>query len=726
MSTTNPTEFWRKIQQIGPRRDRNIPIEVLDEDGSISTAENTVFERWKHDFYNLYNCKEESDFDEVHNDCAKVHKLLLENNMNDPLYELNVQLNLNVTIDEVTCVIQKSKSGSACGYDELPYEVLKSPVIIACLQQLFQYVFDSCVIPSVWRRAIVCLILKDPSSDRRDPMNYRGISLLSCINKLYTSLLNTRLTGYLETNDMLADEQNGFRKQRSCEDHMFTLNSLIKNNSNVFTAFIDLKRCFDYVDRDMLLYKLLLHHIDGKFYNSIKSIYTSTVSAIRINNKLTDWFDCTTGVRQGCNLSPTLYSVFANDLVKEINDLDIGIQVGERKISLLAYADDICLVANSEDNLQQMLNCVHSWCKRWRVLINANKSKCMHFRRGRSNRSEYTFKIGENVLETTDRYKYLGVIFHEKQDYSINSEALGKAAGRALGSIISKIHSLKEFGFKAYEKLYSSCVMPILDYCSAVWGFKNYQQIDNVQNRAMRYFLGVHRFTPILAMLGDTGWLPSVYRRWISMLRLWNRLILMDDDRLTKCAFNADYEINQNNWCQDVKHVMSCLGLSNHYENKTVINLSNANDRMHAYYSNIWSRDIRQIPKLRTYIIFKQSFKTENYVQLNLCKNERSILCQFRTGILPLRLETGRYIGEKVEHRLCKLCTAGAVENEIHFLLHCDLYTQIRENTFSDIFRNNTELPDVERLCNIVNSQPRKLAKYLVCAYLLRKRKLFS
>ena len=121
MSTTNPTEFWRKIQHLGPRRDRNIPIKILDKDGNISTAENTVFERWKHDFYNLYNCKEESDFDEVDYDRAKVHKLLLENNMNDPLYEPNVQLNSNVTIDEVACVIQKSKSGSACGYDELPY-----------------------------------------------------------------------------------------------------------------------------------------------------------------------------------------------------------------------------------------------------------------------------------------------------------------------------------------------------------------------------------------------------------------------------------------------------------------------------------------------------------------------------------------------------------------------------------------------------------------------------
>ena len=87
-------------------------------------------------------------------------------------------------------------------------------------------------------------------------------------------------------------------------------------------------------------------------------------STVGINTKMTD---CRTGVKQGCNLSPTLFSIFANDLVAEVNDLDIGIKVGDRKLSLLLYADDIVLVAESEEKLQSMLDAVHSWCKQWRV-----------------------------------------------------------------------------------------------------------------------------------------------------------------------------------------------------------------------------------------------------------------------------------------------------------------------------------------------------------------------
>ena len=170
-------------------------------------------------------------------------------------------------------------------------------------------------------------ILKDQASDRRVPMNYRGISLLSCISKLYSAFINNRLTSYLEENDLLADEQNGFRA--NCEDRVFNLNSILRNNSSIFSIFIDLKKAFDFIDREMLLYKLLLYNIDGKLYNSIKSIYVSTSACFRVNQKTTNWFSCKSGVKQGDNYSLTLFSILIDDLVQEINSFQLGINTSD-------------------------------------------------------------------------------------------------------------------------------------------------------------------------------------------------------------------------------------------------------------------------------------------------------------------------------------------------------------------------------------------------------------
>ena len=134
---------------------------------------------------------------------------------------------------------------------------------------------------------------------------------------------------------------------------------------------------------------------------------------------------------------------FIDDLVKEINALGLGIKVGEEKLSMLLYADDIVLVAHNEQDMQTLLDKLHDWCKRWRGLIYTDKSKVMHFRIGRRKRSEFQFKIGNNILELTEKYKYLGTIFTEKNDFTLNSENLARGGGRALGYIISKLQSLK-------------------------------------------------------------------------------------------------------------------------------------------------------------------------------------------------------------------------------------------------------------------------------------------
>ena len=118
------------------------------------------------------------------------------------------------------------------------------------------------------------------------------------------------------------------------------------------------------------------------------------------------------------------------------------------------------------------------------------------------------------------------------------------------------------------------CACIILLFSSDVWGFKSLDKIDMIQNRAIRYFMGVHRFTPILAITGDMGWVVSTSRRWANVLRLWNRLVNMGINRLTKKIFNHDYSMTGgNSWCSDVKTILTKVDILTIFYDKTPVNL---------------------------------------------------------------------------------------------------------------------------------------------------------
>ena len=169
----------------------------------------------------------------------------------------------------------------------------------------------------------------------------------------------------------------------------------------------------------------------------------------------------------------------------------------------------------------------------------------------------------------------MGVIFTEKGNFNLNATHLAISGGRALGSIISKVQNLKEFGIKFYEKLYSSCVVPILDYQSSVRVYKDFNDIEAVQKRNIRYFLCVHRFAPKLAINGEVGWMAAKERRLYNILKYWNRLAYMSDNRICKKVLLCDYSICHNNWSSKVQDILETIGLSRRFENKTACNLPN-------------------------------------------------------------------------------------------------------------------------------------------------------
>ncbi len=587
--------------------------------------------------------------------------------------------------------------------------------------------------PSIWVKAIINPIPKGAGKDPFVPLNYRGISLLSCMSKTFTSLLNERIVKYCDDLGILADEQNGFRKGRSCVDHLFSLTSIIRNRlanrCPTFCAFIDMEKAFDWVDRDLLLYRLSLYQINGKIYKSIKMLYTSTMSCVRLNNIFGGWFLTNTGVRQGDNLSPTLFALFINGLAEEIKTLNKGVQVDDRNVAIMLYADDIICIANNEVDLQCMIECMYKWCYKWKLKLNIEKSNIVHFRTRRQAQTKFQFQYGDKEFKKVDRYKYLGMFLDAHLSFNDGSKILSEAGGRALGGVINKFKELKDCGFDTYEKMFNTAVSPVCNYAAEIWGYKDFSWATHIQNRAMRYYLGVHRFACLGGLRGDFGWLSPRFQRFIIMVNFWNRLINMGNDRLTKHMFEYDHRLCSNNWCSEIKDIFVKLGMVQIFNQKLTCDLTTITNKLYTLMKREWLEEIQSKPKLRTYMLFKEEFGIENYVKFHMSKRNRSLLAQFRLGILPLNIEIGRYSNMPVNERLCKLCNTNNVENEYHFLLTCPVYKEIRQKLFNNISRRNEEFSQLDTMQQFVkiNTEYHKfLALYLNEAWQKRQSVLYT
>ncbi len=737
--TDNPKQFWNYIKKLGPQFNSNIPQEVYDENGNIITDIDAVLNKWKTEYEKLYKPTNEN-FDE--NFYKEILGLLrnAENRMHDPLYVPNQVLNRNISADEINKVIDKLKSKKAPGLDNIPNEVLKSVAIRNCLLKLFQYYFDTGLFPNCWNRAIIKPIPKSRSKDPRIPLNDRGINLLSSVYKAYGCIINKRIVSFLENNNLLDDVQNGFRHDRNCIDHIYVLYSIIKNRKNrsldTFVAYIDFYKCFDVIDRNLLFFKLTQYGIDGKMYDTIKCMYSNTYSRVNINNRFTDWFETNNGCRQGDVISPTAFAILINDLLKELNSCGLGVKIDANLlVSVLAFADDIVLIAENEKDLQKLIDIVHKWSVKWRFIVNPEKSQVVHYRNAPKTRTNFVFKLYESgpILEKVPNYKYLGVFLDEYLTFSKTTNILSTAGGRALGGMINKYKSLDNLGYDTYTKLYHSLVAPITDYGSAVWGFKGYDNIDKIQNRATRFFTGVHKYAPTLGHAGDMGWTSNRGRWKINILRLWNRLTAIENGRLLKKIFLWDKEqhmaYNKSNFSAHAKQLLISIGKRDSYDRTEPIDIEATKVIIADQEKSHWADNVKEKPKLDFFTSIKTEFGVEPYIKLNISRYERSLLSQLRYGILQIQLEVGRYQNENRANRLCKICNGGVIEDQQHFVLKCPAYN-IRRGMFIEKIKEKIvdwdNLTDNEKFRRLFKDQPRTLARFVRDIFVYRKSLIYK
>ena len=414
---------------------------------------------------------------------------------------------------------------------------------------------------------------------------------------------------------------------------------------------------------------------------------------------------------------------------------------GER-LSMLMYADDVVFLSENEQDLQDVLTILSDWCEQWGLLVNGSKSSIVHFRNKSVSKSDFKFTCGNINLDTVERYKYLGLWLTEHLDYDIMASEVAKSAQRALGLLIAKAKSNGGMPFSIYTKLYDALVLSVITYGAAVWGQKSYSSVNAVNNRAIRFYLGVGKYTPNAAVQGDSGWvLPSVHQ-WISVTKQWCRLCNMDDRRLTKKIFSwaeAQALEGQRNWIHKCKKKYADLNLNDIADTRRQHHIAHevakTKETLIETEKELWLREVQRtharngpgLNKLRTYRLFKSEYHTEPYLTTIMPYQHRRAFAQFRCGVSPLRIETGRYEGLAVEQRTCFHCE-NTVEDEFHVVTTCPLYNDLRAELYEHCVAENSDfllMSCVDKMCFILSSKNIvRTSARILCDILLRRRNL--
>jgi hypothetical protein len=304
-----------------------------------------------------------------------------------------VPINAPFTQKELDDILRALPNGKAPGSDGLPFELIKCTRQAYKVQLLFiyNYIWKHELAPTQWNTAVIHMLYK--KNDPLIPENYRAIVLINTLKKIYEGLIANRLISHIQQTNCLHINQFGFLPNRNTTEAIFFLTESIRthaarSNKPTYAAFIDFKTAFPNTCRPALWEQLHKLGIQGKIWNNLQVIYRDTKG--RVLHPLikdTDSYDINIGLLEGSKLSPILYAFLADSLLKRLQEKFPHIQIASTDPqnnthtwnAALMYADDLALLATSQEELQELLDETQTWAEEHFAIINEDKSHIMIF-----------------------------------------------------------------------------------------------------------------------------------------------------------------------------------------------------------------------------------------------------------------------------------------------------------------------------------------------------------
>lgn len=702
LAKTNPRKFWKEIR------------------GNIRKNTNSADTLTKDDLYvHFKNMYGSNDVDG--NDVPFI-------NTTDDVINTDV-LDRDIDDTEIRTAVLSQNNNKSPGLDKLPCEIFKSSLdfILPFLKSLYNYVLHSNEYPQSWGLGIIAPVFK--KGDINDAKNYRGITLINIIAKIYSQILLNRLNKWTSTNEKLTKHQFGFQTGKSISDCIFILKSIISKTlsekEKLYCIFIDYQQFFDRINHSYLWHKLLSEKVSQNFVNALKAMYSCVKSCVRYQSSLSPFFDIFSGVKQGDPSSPLLAMFFINDLINNVNsNLPGVVTLDDIRLFLLFYADDMVLLAKSPESLSKMLKDVETYCNTWGLKINVMKTKAMIFENGRT--SHYDFKIYNNSIEQVESFKYLGINLFKNGNFNRSQKLIAQHASFSLYKLY-QIFENTELPVYQKIKLFDSLVGSTLNFCSEVWGIHPATDVEMIHVRFLRSLLGVKKSTNLSALYGELGRVPLIIYRKINMIKYWEKILTLSDGSLVKKTYEilrTDAINNKThkgqNWASQIKTILDQHGFSNIWisENIDDYTFEIIRRRILDNYYQTWYSGINDSPRLRSYALFKHSFNREKYLDIIHENKFRYSLARFRTSSHRLAIETGRFTNININERICRSCSLNQVESEYHFLLVCPKYRELRFKYFKPYFCHWPTLNKFQLLLNSTcNKTLYNLAKFIYFAF---------
>ena len=424
----------------------------------------------------------------------------------DPLPEISP---IHIHVDGVAQLLLNLKVHKAAGPDNFPSFFLKEVAneIAPALSLIFQASLNQGTLPAIWKSALVVPIYK--KGNKRDPGNYRPVSLTCICSKIMEHIVYSCLFDHLNHFQVLRDEQHGFRQHRSCETqlistvHDFAL--CLNQRGQCDVLLLDFCKAFDKVPHSRLFSKLQFYGVQGSLLRWIKNFLTNRSHQVIIDNKRSDSCNVLSGVPQGTVLAPLLFLIYINDLPLHVSN----------KVRL--YADDVILYSHihSMDDcciLQKDLDSLTQWSHKWQMHFNPRKCEFLRIT-NKKNHISFNYHINDCSIQEVTHTKYLGVVLDQHLSWNDHIKQVASKATKVNAFLHRNLYQCPPL---IKSNIYKAMVRSIMEYSSTVWDphtLINIDRLESVQRHAARMcFRNYSRYSSVTSMLSDLN-LPTLQDR---------------------------------------------------------------------------------------------------------------------------------------------------------------------------------------------------------------------